>query len=313
MQDTQQSRMGMAQMNKMLASQRNNLPKYVLNWVAEATAYWIFVIIMLDSAFGFNWWLIDRPYRFGWICIVYAIKNFFILVQLPFMHKKVREFYIKEEHKRFPVVDVVTYLLLLIFWIVSAIYAYDRRITSEHVMDPEWRDRYQQWTDNIYILPVVKLCVDFVLCIVATIVYPTSQTSLSGGGLIWMDLQYLFVYLFITGKVSWDNYFTVFVWIFIASIVALIGALCILCGVIAMIVKGGEKALAQVAMMSIMAVMIIIFFVWECIIGDGKNTNKDVNYMLLVCVILYTIFHASQTFIFWRGVNYFADANAAHH
>lgn len=300
----------MGQVNKIMASQKNNVPRYALGWICEAVAYWIFVIVMLDSIYGFNWWLVDRPYRFGWICIVYAIKNFLFLILLPFMHKRAKEYYILEEHKRFPVVDIITYLMLIVFWIVSAIYAYDRRPTVEKFTDPDWIKRYQEWTKNIYILPVVKLCLDFVLVIIARLRYPISVTGLAGGAFIWMDLQYLFVYLFITGKVNWENYFTVFVWIFMASIIALIGALCILCGVIAMIVKGGEKIIAQVSMMAVLAVMIILFFVWECIIGDAKNKNKDVNYMLLVCVILYTIFHASQTFIFWRGVTYFPDANA---
>ena len=177
------------------------------------------------------------------------------------MHKRAKEYYILDEHKRFPVVDIITYLMLIIFWIVSAIYAYDRRLTPEKFTDPDWIKRYQDWTNNIYILPVVKLCLDFVLVIIARLRYPISVTGLGGGAFIWMDLQYLFVYLFITGKVNWENYFIVFVWIFMASIIALIGALCILCGVIAMIVKGGEKIIAQVSMMAVLAVMIILFFV----------------------------------------------------
>ena len=278
---------------------RQNLAKYVVSWLGEAIAYWIFTIICIDSVFGFNWWVIDARGRFGIICIVYAVKNLCLLILVPILHKRNKSGGFSEA--RFPAVDIFYFLTQIIFWVVSTIYAWDRHITPEKKNDPDWVARYQRWTNEAYILPVVKLCVDFLYGITAGIFYPTSHTALSGGGIIWMDLQYLFVYLFITGKVMWDNYFIVFVWIYMGSVVATLFALCILCFVAVSVCKQQGLNVVQYVMYMSIAVMIIIFFVWETIVGS-KNYEKDNIYLLLVSVILYTLYNGIQTFALCTNV-----------
>ena len=152
---------------------------------------------------------------------------------------------------------------------------------------------------------MVKLCLDFVDVILASIFQQTSHTAHSSVSIIWMDLQYLFIYLYITGKVSWNNYFMVFVWIFIASIIAVLGALCVLFGLVFALFSQGKKMVVQSVLMFLLSSMAIIFLVWECIIGANNDYDKNVNYMLLTCVILYTLTNAGQTILFWRGLNYF--------
>lgn len=291
---------GQATMAKRVDFLKQNLVKYIISWVGEAVAYWIFVIIMLDSAWGFNWWMAEPKGRFGIICIVYAVKNFGILVLTPIMWK--RQNSILGGEVKFPWVDILYFITQLVFWIVSAIYAWDRYATAEKIKDADWVKRQQKWIDEAYILPVVKLCVDFVYSILASILHPLSHTALSGGGIIWMDLQYLFVYLFITGKVVWDNYFIVFVWIYMNSIVATMFSLCILCFVCVSMFKSQGLNVVQYVMYIAIAVMIILFFIWATIIGSKDYTNSN-NYIALVVVILFTLFNGIQTFALWRGID----------
>lgn len=309
---------GLAQLSKVLGAQRDDLPKYVTGWVCEAVAYWLFVIIILDSTAGFSWWLLDRPHRFGWICIVYAIKNFIMLCLVPVSHHIMKKRLgglaglADSKLTRFPATDIILYLMETVFWIVSAIYAFDREITPVKVTNADWVNRYKQWTDNIYVLPVVKLCIDFVLALVSGFAFPVSDTAKAGFGKVLMDCQYLFVYLFITGKVTnWNNYFIVFVWIFMGSIIALMGAACILCGVFAIIFQMGKQGIALAFNLGLISVMIILFFAWECIIGDkGRAADRDMNYLLLVSIILYTLFNFIQTIVFIFKIPYLPEAQA---
>lgn len=289
---------GSQAMAKRMELMRYNMPKYMVSWVCEAVAFWIFVIICIDSVWGFNWWLADKPHRFGIINIVYLVKNVALIVLIPVMHKRISN-YISEI--KFPWIDLVYFVLQIVFWLVSTIYAFDREITTEHVRDANWLKRYNDWTANIYILPVVKLCIDFVLVILATFMMPMSHTALSGSGIVWMDLQYLFVYLFITGKVQWDNYFIVFVWIYMGSILATLAALCILCFLVMAIVKRQPLNLIQYLMFISIAFMIILFFVWENIIGSKDYTKNNI-YLLLVSIILYTIYNGLQSFALFKGL-----------
>lgn len=275
-----------------------NLPKYIVSWVGEAVAYWIFVIICIDSAYGFNWWLADKPHRFGGICIVYAVKALLLLILVPIQHKRLQGVF---GDAKFPWIDIAYFVTHLIFWVVCVIYAFDREITTDHVKNADWVKRYQKWNDEIYILPVVKLCVDFVYAILAAVVFPMSHTAMSGGAIIWMDLQYLFVFLFISGKNAWENYFIVFVWIYMGSIIATLAALCIICFLVMAIFKKQDMNASQYVIYISLAIMVILFFVWENIVGS-KDYKKDNIYLLLVAIILYTLFNGFQTFALWRGV-----------
>lgn len=281
-----------------------NLPKQLIQCLGEAVAYWIFVIICIDSPQGFNWWLADRPHRFGIICIVYAIKALAMLILTVVQNRKLRE---SSPNSRFPWTDVGYFLNHMIFWIVSTIYAFDRELTTEHLRDPEWIKRYQKWNDEIFILPVVKLCVDHVFTVVGACSFPGSYTGHSMGGIIWMDLQYLFVYLFISGKNSWENYFIVFVWIYILSILATLGALCAYCAILGSLriqFQGGKDHfnLIQYILCICITLMIFLFFVWENIVGS-KDYKKENIYILLVALIFYTIYNSIQTFAMWKGIN----------
>ena len=275
-----------------------NLPKYIVTWVGEAVAYWIFIIICIDSQLGFNWWLADKPHRFGGVCIVYAVKALLLLILVPIQHKRLQGLF---GEAKFPWIDIAYFVTHLIFWVVSVIYAFDREITAEHVSNADWVKRYKKWNDEIYILPVVKLCVDFVYAILAALVFPLSHTAMSGGAIIWMDLQYLFVYLFISGKNAWENYFIVFVWIYMGSIIATLAAVCLIGFVVLALVKKQEITLSQIITYLCLSIMIILFFVWENIVGS-KDYKKDNIYILLVAIIIYTLFNAFQTFALWRGI-----------
>lgn len=301
-------------MAKRMELMRQNLPKYIVSWVGEAIAYWIFVIIAIDSPFGFNWWLGNKAHNFGIICIIYLLKNVGLLILVPIQHKRLKAFF---ADARFPWIDIAYFCTHIVFWLVSIIYAFDRESTQDKRRNIDWIKRYQKWNDEIYILPVVKLCVDFVYAVVATLMQPMSHTALSGGAIIWMDLQYLFIYLFISGKNRWANYFIVFVWIYMGSIIATLAALCIICFLVLAIFKRqpGMNATQYVIFVSL-AVMIILFFVFANIIGAASDNQfrdykKDNIYILLVCVILYTLFNGFQTFALWKGVQLMPQQSAA--
>lgn len=298
----QQGTQAMAQRMQIM---QQNLPKYIISWVGEAISYWIFVIICIDSPTGFNWWLADKPYRFGIICIIYALKTLGLLILVPIQHRRLKEFI--PGGAKFPWIDIAYFVTHLIFWLVSIIYAFDREITPEKKANADWAKRYQKWNDEIYILPVVKLCVDFVYAVGATLLYPGSHVSLAGGGIVWMDLQYLFVYLLISGKKVWDNYFVTFVWIYIGSILTTLVALCIICYVIMAVVKKQGLTVTQAGIYLTISIMFILFFVWENIVGaesadNFRNWKKDNIYLLLVVIIIYTLFQVLQTFALWKGM-----------
>ena len=284
-------------MAQRVEAMKTNLPKYLISWLGEAICYWIFVIMCIDSKWGFNWWLGDRPWRFGIICIIYILKNVGFLVLVPIFYKKMKGLI----DIKFPLVDLVYFGLQVIFWLVCTIYAFDREVTSEKIRDADWAKRYQKWTDEIYILPVVKVCIDFVLALVGVFLYPLSHCAQASGGIIFMDLQYLFISLFITGKVRWENYFTVFVWIYMGSIILMLASLCIICFVVMSIFKT-KLNLTQYLLFTCISVMGILFFVWATLIGS-KEYAKDNIYILLVCTILFTIYHGYQTFAVWKGID----------
>lgn len=292
----------MAQFASYTDQMAKALPAYIVSWMGEATAYWIFVIYMIQSPIGFLWWLTAFTYNFGAICVTYSVKNLLLLILVPVLYKKNTNY---EVEKKLNWIDIIYYTMQIVFWVVSAIFAYDREPTDAKRLDANWLVRYARWTKYIYLLPVVKILVDVVLIVVAYVTKQiASKTATAAGAIVWMDFQYLFVYLYISQKTTaFKNFFSLFVWIYMASILAVLGAICILAGVVMSLVAGQKMAL-QAALMITAALMYILFFVWENIIGakDGMPKNQDVKYILLVAVILYTLFNSGMTFIFWKGM-----------
>jgi hypothetical protein len=292
---------------------KTSVAKYIVSWVGEVVAYWIFVGLAIRSVYGFNWWVVDTEGKFGIICIVYAVKNFLLLVLTPFQHRRNKQY---SDHVgtlnaepaqttgnprvKFPYFDILYYITQTAFWVISAVYAFDRRITAEKMADAEWRIRYQRWTDYAFIIPVVKLGLDVIYCALAAFLTPISHCSLSGGPIIWMDFQYLFVYLWITGKVNWGNYYIVFVWIYMASILAVAGALCLVGGLITYMVKRRGN-IFQYFLMALLPAMVIIFFVWENLVGSKRYEHSYI-YLLLAAVALYTVINIVNTAAIIRGI-----------
>ena len=279
-------------------------------WICELTAYWIFTInvLMYNSKYfqapdGTNvqgWYNVYKfgfiPLDFGGIDIVYLIKN----VGLMF----ITGYHISRDRFRGRTsmsgvitpdgfwIDLVTYFVAAVFWLVSTIYFYDRNSTNKSTTD---------WS-NIFVLPVVKLIVDVLLVAGAAVVFRKSYTCAHGIDIIWMDLQYLFIYLQLSGKVVWDNPFIMYVWIFMATIVLMIALLVSLIGLIILTTldKNNRGMLLFDILVFCLLAQVVLFFTWSCIVGSNTSYLGNVHYLLLASCILCTISMLGQSFLYYN-------------
>ena len=250
--------------------------KFFTFWVPDVVVAFIFVGYCLDSSQGFRWWMDPTTYGFAIINIILAIKSLALLI-LRIVQYKIAPAETDQEYTqkiKFPITDIIFHLNNLAFWLVSAIFAFSTVVTPERLVDPDWRKSTGNLRDTIYILPVIKLIIDFINTIVALIFQPFSEARIMGSSQIWYDLQYLFIYLYLSSKApSFTNFFIIFVWIYMLAILGAAFGCCLLCmGIISMV--SGQKQILQGLMFVFLSLAGILFFVWATIVGDGKAYTK---------------------------------------
>ena len=289
------------------------MEKFIFAWVCEVVAYWIFTINVLqynskyfqapDGTNVQGWYNVYKfgfiPLDFGGIDVVYLIKNTVLIFMTIYYVRKQKAHWI----------DVLTYILATVFWLVSVIYFYDRKAPPTDVSAMQaWMDRYTSWNNNIYILPMIRAILDFILMIAGIAFAPQSYTAKNGLGLVWMDIQYLFIYLQLSGKVVWDNPFIMYVWIFMATILVTATCLCLLCSTLcanlglkmaaandpdAAHQQGYQilgKAIHVVTLVAFLGLaQTVLFLAWCCVVGSNKEYLGSIHILLLVACIIVTL------------------------
>ena len=135
-------------------------------------------------------------------------------------------------------------------------------------------------------LPVVKAAVDVLNFVVGLFKNRTSEAVARMASIVFMDLQYLFVYLFITGVTqAFHNFFIVFVWVYMALIVHALFGLTFLC-----LSCAARKLCMFIAVMSL-DVSLLLLFVWATIVGAKDGGGAGLHYMLVPVLVLYVAFH----------------------
>lgn len=275
---------------------KQNISRYIVTWVMNFTAYFVFTTFCLNSDLGFLWWLDKTKVGFAAINIIFALKEAILLI-LTWIESKY-----SSEIKGFTKLlcnDIIMHGNNLVFWSVSVVYVFVTQVTAERLKDQDWIDSIASLNKFIFLVPVFKLIIDvlnFFSNLFFVMYRPNIQESMTKGmSILFLDLQYLFVYLFISGKVTSDfyNLFIVFVWIYMALIVHCILGLFLIFNSIR---KGLELTdFGVFLVMFSMGLSFILLFVWATLVGVSNGNPPDSSYLLVVCLICYLCFHIKTT------------------
>lgn len=282
-----------------------NFYRYIVVMLSEMGVYWIFSINIVynitlyndnnvnDNNNSYDRWKVGFiPNDFGGINSVYSIKHMILIGVMFYRHYRLRDVY---------VVDVLYHVASLAFWVVTTVFFYDRN--DNNFTSSSWVVRNNEWTTYMLLMPGLKIFFDALLWLTSAFFFTDSGYFSKAKYYLYTDVQYVLIFMQLSGTVDFKHPMLLYIMIFVASGVAIFYSFCyglIFTGI--KLIKDqnfkGQKYFKSFISIKILQfASCVIFFIWECVVGSLTTYPPGIHYVLVFAVFVLSV--ASLLEAFW--------------